>query len=125
MNEEINPQAYARAGGVLYLITIVLGIIEEAFIRGRITVAGDAAATFANLQKMEMLWRTGIAIELVMGIITIAFSMIIYVLTRPIHKELAMLSLLFCSIATAVETAYSMQLVEALFPLGTGAYLKA
>src|SRR3954463_12200534 len=125
MNEEINPQAYARAGGVLYLITIVLGIIEEAFIRGRITVAGDAAATFANLQKMEMLWRTGIAIEMLMGIITIALSVILYVLTRPVHKELALLALLFGSIATAVESAYSMQLVEALFPLGKNSYLAA
>src|SRR4051812_2621549 len=60
MNGEINPQRYARAGGVLYLIIIVLGIIEEAFIRGRIAVAGDAAATFANLRKMAVLWRAGV-----------------------------------------------------------------
>lgn len=65
MNDEINPQVYARVGGVLYLLMIVLGIVEEFFIRGRIMVPGDAAATFANLQKMAMLWRTGIAIELV------------------------------------------------------------
>src|SRR5215217_2512929 len=99
MNEEINPQVYARAGGILYLIMIALGIIEEFFVRGRIAVAGDAAATFANLQKMALLWRTGIAIELVMVIITIVLSVILYVLTRPVQKELALLALLFSSIA--------------------------
>lgn len=124
MNEGINPQIYARVGGVLYLIMIALGIIEEFFVRGRITVR-DAAVTFANLQQMEMLWRTGIAIELVMAIITIVLSVILYVLTRPVHKELALLALLFSSIALAVESAYAMQLVEALFPLGKNAYLTA
>lgn len=125
MNEEINPQVYARVGGVLYLIMIALGIVEEFFIRGRITVGGDAAATFANLQKMAMLWRTGIAIELLMVILTIALSLVLYVLTKPVHKELALLALLFSSIALAVESAYSVQLVEALFPLGKNAYLTA
>jgi hypothetical protein len=125
MNREINPQVYARVGGVLYLIMIALGIIEEFFIRGRITVAGDAAATFANLQKMKMLWRTGIAIELVMIIITTVVALVIYVLTRPVHKDLALLALLFYSIAIAVQSAYSIQLVEALFPLGRNAYLTA
>jgi hypothetical protein len=125
MNNEINPQVYARVGGVLYLIIIALGMIEEAFIRGRITVGGDAAATFANLRKMEMLWRTGIAIEMLVIIITIALSVVLYVLTRPVHKELALLALLFSTIATAVEGAYSIQLVEALFPLGRNSYLTA
>ena len=41
MNGEIDPQLYARAGGVLYPIMIVLGAIEEAVVRGRITT-GDA-----------------------------------------------------------------------------------
>jgi hypothetical protein len=69
MNREINPQLYARAGGILYLLVIALGFIEEVFIRGRITTGGDAAVTFANLQKMEMLWRTGIVLELLLIIL--------------------------------------------------------
>jgi len=117
MNNEIDPSAYARVGGVLYLIIIALGMFEELFIRGRITAA--------NLRSMEMLWRTGIVMELVILIATIALSVILYVLTRPVHKELALLALLFSSIATAVEGAYVMQLVEALFPIGGNAYLTA
>ena len=117
MQSEINPQIYARAGGVIYVATIVLGIIQEAFIRGRVNAA--------NLHQMEMLWRAGIAIELVMGIITVVFSVILYVLTRPVHKELALLAFVFANVATAIETSYAIQLVEALFPLGTSAYLKA
>jgi hypothetical protein len=125
MNREINPQVYARAGGILYLLIILIGFTEEFFIRGRITVAGDASATFANLRKMEMLWRTGIAMEMVLVILGLAVSVILYVLTRPVHRELALLAFLFNAMATAVESAYAMQLVEALFPIGSNAYLAA
>ena len=76
MHREVNPQVYAKAGGILYLLIIVIGFTEEFFIRGRVKVAGDAAATFANLEQMEMLWRTGIALELVMVILTIALAIV-------------------------------------------------
>jgi len=125
MNREINPQVYARVGGVLYLMIIAIGFTEEFFIRGRIVVSGNAAATFANLQKMELLWRAGIAMELLIVILTVVLAVVLYVLTRPVQKELALLALLFNVIAIAVESAYAIQLVEALFPLGSNAYLSA
>jgi len=40
-NSSTSPQAYARACGAFYLITIVLGAMGEAVIRGRIIVPGD------------------------------------------------------------------------------------
>ena len=124
MHRDIDPRTYARVGGILYLIMIALGIFQEFFVRGRIAAA-DAAATFANLQRMERLWRLGIAAELVMVVVTIVLAVILYVLTKPVHEELALLAMIFGLVATAVEAAYSMQLVEALFPLGSNAYLTA
>ena len=122
---ETSPQVYARIGGVLYLITIVLGTVGELFVWGGIVVPGDATTTVANLRSMESLWRFGIASELFLGICTIVLALIIYVLLRPVSRDLAMLATFFGLIAIAVETAYSLQLVEALFPLGNAAYLKA
>ena len=46
-------------------------------------------------------------------------------LTAAVSRDLALLATFFNLIAIAVETAYSLQLVEALFPLGNAAYLKA
>jgi hypothetical protein len=120
-----SPRFYARIAGALYLITIVLGAAEEFLIRGRIVVPGNAAATAANLKSMEFLWRLGIASELFLGIITIVFALILYVLLKPVSKHLALLMTFFGLLATAVETAYSLNLVEAMFPMGTAAYLKA
>ncbi len=122
---EVSPQVPARIGGALYLIMIVLGIIEEVFVRGRIIVWGDATATAANLRSMESLWRFGIAAETVSGITATGLALIVYLLTRRVSRDLALLAAFFNLIAIAVETAYSLQLVEALFPLGSAGYLKA
>jgi len=124
-NTTTSPQVYARIGGVLYLITIVLGAVGELFVRGNIVVAGDAAATAANLRSMESLWRFGIASEMFSGICTIILGLILYVLLKPVNKNLALLATFFNLIAIGVQTAYALQLVDALLPLGNATYLKA
>ena len=121
----MTPRVYARIAGVLYLITIVLGAMEEMAIRSRIVVPGDGLATAANLKSMEWLWRLGIASEMVLAIITIVVALILYALLKPVSKDLALLMTFFGLTAVAVETAYALHLVEALFPLGNAAYLKA
>jgi hypothetical protein len=122
---ETSPQVYARIGGALYLIIIVLGIFGEAFVRGRIVVSGDAAATAANITSMEPLWRFGLAAEFLALICTIALAMIYFVLLRPVSKELNLLAAFFRLVSITVEAVAAMNLVTALFPLGNAAYLKA
>src|SRR4051794_20888468 len=118
---DISPQIYARIGGLMYLIIIVLGAVGELVVRSRILVPGDAAATAANLQSLESLWRFGIASELIVGVCTIVLSLVLYVLLRPVSRDLALLATFFNLIAIAVQAAYSVKLIEALFPLGNAA----
>jgi hypothetical protein len=122
---DMSPQSYARIGGVLYLITIVVGIFNEAFVKGKIIVAGNAMATAANLRSMESLWRIGIAGQMLMVICTVTLTLVLYVLLRPVNKNLALLATFFSLVASAVDSAYSLHLVEALFPMGNAEYLKA
>ena len=124
-NGEISPQVYARTGGVLYLITIIVGIFNEAFVKGKIIVSGDAIATAANLRAMESLWRIGIAGQMLMVICTVALTLVLYVLLKPINKNLALLATFFSLVATTVDSSYSLYLVQALFPLGNSGYLSA
>ena len=118
-------QVWARLSGLLYLIVIVLGASEELFIRGRIVVEGNATATAANLRALESLWRLGIASELFLGICTIVMAVALYVLLRPVHRDLALLATFLNLVAIAVETSTSLRLVEALYPVGHAAYLDA
>jgi hypothetical protein len=122
---ETSPQVYARIGGALYLINIVLGFFGEAFVRGRLIVSGDAAKTAANLTSMEPLWRLGIASEFLALIAVVVLAMIYFVLLRPVSRELNLLATFLRLVAIAVQAIAVLNLASALFPLGNAAYLKA
>src|SRR5437899_11575169 len=122
---EQSPQLFARVGGVLYLIIIVVGLFGEAFVRDRLVVPGDAAATATNIRSMESLWRFHIAAELFLLICAVALLMILFVLLKPVHRELALLAAFFNLVSIGLEAAITMYLLEALFPLGNAGYLTA
>ena len=122
---ESSPQLYARIGGALYLLIIVIGLFEEAFVRDKLIVSGDAAATANNIMASESLWRFHIAAELFLLMCAIALLTILFVLLKPVSRELTLLALFFNLVSISLEAATAMYLVVALFPLGTAAYLKA
>ena len=125
LQAEASPRVLSRIGGVLYLIIIVIGLFGEAFVRDRLIVSGDAAATPANIRAMESLWRFGIAAEFFLLICAISLAPILYILLKPVSKGLALLAMFFDLVSMAVEAATTMTLLEALFPLGNAAYLRA
>jgi hypothetical protein len=122
---EPSPRVLARIGGVLYLIIIVIGLFDEAFVRGKIMVPGDAAATAANMRSMESLWRFSVAGEYLLLICAIALALIFFVLLRPVSRDLALLAVFFNLVSVAVEAAVQLNLLGALFALGNADYLKA
>jgi len=63
---KISAKTYAKIDGVLYLIIIAIGLWGEAFVREKLIVSGNAAATAANIRSMEWLWRLAIGAELIL-----------------------------------------------------------
>ena len=122
---EQSPQLYARIGGALYLTIIVIGLFGEAFVRDRLIVSGNAAATAANVMSHESLWRFHIAAEIFLLICAVALLLILFVLLRPVSRDLALLAVFFNLVSIGIEAATTMYLLEALFPLGNAGYLKA
>jgi hypothetical protein len=122
---ETSPQIYARIGGGLYLIIIVIGLIGEAFVRNRLIVSGDATATATNIMSHELLWRFHIATELFLLICAIALLLILFALLRPVNRDLASLAIFFNLVSIGIEADITLHLTEALFPLGNAGYLKA
>src|SRR5437016_11339067 len=122
---EQSPQLYARIGGALYLTIIVIGLFGEAFVRDRLIVSGNAAATAANVMSHESLWRFHIAAEIFLLICAVALLLILFVLLRPVSRDLALLAVFFNLVSIGIEAATTLYLVGALFPLGNAGYLKA
>jgi hypothetical protein len=123
--KQASPQNYARFGGLLYLVIIVAGALGELFIRGKLVVPGNAAATASNILTSESLWRLGIAGDLVMHVCDVFVMWALYVLLRPVSRNLALLNLLLNLIQTAVLAANKLNLLVPLLLLGDAPYLKA
>jgi len=120
-----SPQVYARIGGLAYLIIIVAGFTGEMLIRNKLIVSGDPVATAHNIMASPLLWRIGIAGDLLMHVCDLIVAMVYYMLFRPVNKNLARLALFFGIIQTAVLVANKMNLMMPLLLLGNDDYLKA
>ena len=122
---ETSPQIYARIGGVLYLMIIVIGFSSEFFVRVKLVVSGDVTATANNIASSESLWRISIACELILLVCAVALTLIVYVLLRPVNKNLALLAVLFNIVEFPIEAVSKLCLLAALFFSGSADYLKA
>jgi Domain of unknown function (DUF4386) len=122
---QTSPQVYARIGGVLYLIIIVIGFSSEFFVREKLVVSGDVTATAHNIMASESLWRITIAGALILLVCSIALTLILYVLLRPVNKTLALLAVFFNIVEFPIEAASKLCLFAALFLSGNADYLKA
>jgi len=122
---EFSPQSYARIAGVLYLINIVAGLLDEMFVRNAMVVSGDAAATAFNIAQSPLLWRIGIAGDLIMQVTDVPLMLILYLLLKPVNRNLALMAMLFTLVQTASLVANKLNLMLPLFLSADAAYLKA
>lgn len=119
--DNFSPKLYARIGGIAYLVIIIAGALGELFIRGKLVVAGDAQATANNISASPLLWRLGIAGDLVMHLCDIVVMLVFYTLLRPVNRNIALMALLFNFTQTAVLVANKLNLLVPLFLLDKNA----
>src|SRR5712671_38093 len=97
----MNVQRYARIAGVLFLLSMVAGGFGEAYIPSKLIVSGDPAATVANLKNFDFLYRLGFAAFMLESLCDVTLALILYVLLKPVGKELSLLAAFFGLIASA------------------------
>jgi len=62
---EASPRLNARIAGAFYLVTILTRMFVEIFVRNRLVVSDNAAATATNILAHEPLWRLGFATDII------------------------------------------------------------
>jgi hypothetical protein len=117
-------QTYARIAGVLFLLSIVAGAFGEAYVPSKVIVSGDATATATNITAFDSLFRMGFASYLVEAVCDIALTLILYVLLRPVRKDLALLAAFFGLVSTALFGVAELFYFAASLILGGADYLK-
>lgn len=120
---KISPQKYARIAVLLYIVVIVAGVFAQFFVRSRLIIPGDAAATAANIMASEWLFRFSIASDLIATLCYFLLAFALYALLKPVHKNLALLFLLVVSISTAIFCLNFLNQFAPLLLLGGAGYL--
>src|SRR5437870_10495722 len=117
-------QRYARIAGVLFLLSLVAGGFGEAYIPSKLMVAGDAAATAANIKNFDFLYRLGFAGFLIESLCDITLGLILYVLLKPVSKELSLLAAFFGLMGTALFACAELFYFAPPLIMGGAGYLK-
>ncbi len=121
----VSPQLYARIGGVLYVYILVAGTFAELFVRSKLVVSRDAAATAANIMAGESLFRLGFSAELLHLACDVAVAMLLYALLRPVDRNIALLAAFMRLASDVILAIASLSHFAALHLLGGSEYLKA
>src|SRR5215468_3438531 len=90
-----SPRLRARIAGALWLTIIVAASFAEFYVRGRVVVDSDAAATATNILAHEPLYRLGAAAVLIYLLCDTAVALILYELLRPVSRSLSLLASFF------------------------------
>lgn len=118
----ISQQTAARIAGAMYLITIATGmLVVTPFIWAR---GGDAAQRAQNIIESEQLFRIQIAADLVTitGVVILIWAL--YVLLKPVDRNLAVLAMLLRLAEVAIFSVATLGSLVALVLLSGADYLK-
>ncbi|WP_304169407.1 DUF4386 domain-containing protein [Phenylobacterium aquaticum] len=116
--ERPSPRALARLTGLLYLYIIVAAMFSEAFVRSRLIVSGDPAATVRNIAASEGLWRWGVAANVSTTLCDVAVAALLFVLLAPVNRTASLTAAAFRLAYAAAMAASAAFLVAPLLLLG-------
>ena len=121
--DEISPQISARIAGFLYLTIITLGIFAEVFVRERLVVNLDAAATARNILAHEQLYRLGFVAGIIVCLCGLPLTLIFYNFFRLVNRSLALLEVFFALVTISIESVNLLNHFAPLILLGGERYL--
>lgn len=124
MTNAATPVAQSRAArlaGAMFLFINATGIFAEVFIRGSL-LSGNTAQVAQNIIDSERLYRLSIACDLVMLTGGLVLIWALYVLLRPVNRDLALLAVLLRIVETAVTVGATIASLVAVRLLSDADY---
>ena len=115
----------ARVAGLLWLLTAVTAGFALIYVRPKLIVFGDPAATASNIIAFESLFRAAIAGYILSQIFALFFGLTIFRLFKGVHKTLATVFLTSLLVSAGVGVVNSFNNLGALVVLTNPVYLKA
>jgi hypothetical protein len=114
----------ARVVGFTYLFALVPAIFAEFYVPAQLIVYNNAAETARNLAAHERLFRLGTASNLIVFAVDVVLITALYVVLKPVNRNLALLAAFWGLIETAVLVVTTLNDFEVLRVLSGADYLR-
>jgi len=85
-----SPRSAALIAGISYIALFILGIFGNFFVRESLVDSNDAAATFANIQDAEALFRAGLVSFLIIFILDVIVAWALYIVFKSVNRHLSL-----------------------------------
>lgn len=121
---DTSSKAYSRAVGIFLILTVWGGWFGELYVPSQM-MTGDAATTAANLRVNDNLFRLGFAAYLVEAFSDVVLAWLFYILLKPVHRDLALLSAFFGLVSMLLFATTKMLYFAAPMFLKESGYLTA
>ncbi len=122
---EASPRSLARMAGVFQGLEGLTATFGQVVVLGRLVVAGNAAATAANILGHERLFRLGFASSLIGVVFHIAWALLLYDLLKPVNRRVSLLAAFVILVGCAIQALTCLFYLAPLLVLGGGSSLSA
>jgi hypothetical protein len=120
-----HPKRLARVTGAMYLIVAIFGALAIIFVRGKVYIPGDAAATAAKVIENSGLVRFGVIADLFQATLFVFVGIGFYLLLKHVHAGAALALLTLVAIATSIMCLDNVFQFESLRVATDGSYATA
>ena len=120
---EASPRFKARMAGVFQLLEALTATFGQVIIRNRLVVAGNGAATAANILGHEKLFWLGFALSLIGVAFHIVWAALMYELLKPVNKSVSLAAAFVILVGCAMQALTSFLYLSPLLILqGSGSW---
>jgi len=112
-----------RVAGFMFLFSLMVPFLNWTFLLSKLIVAGNIMATANNIVANQLLFRIGMTIELIMSAGLIVLALTLYIILKPVNKDLALLALLWKLVEATIAAAIVLVSFIALQFLNGDAYV--
>ena len=122
ITDHLAPEKVARIAGGFYLTYILASVLATMLANIGL---GDAQQVYQAIVTNEGSFRLGLVIALTTGFLFLMAAWGLYVLLRPVNKDLALLFLLLNAVGVAIQGASMLSLASAMLQEGGAGHMQA
>ena len=92
-NVDSSQRKAAKIAGFMFLLIVIGWTLNWIFVDSKLQGVGNAMATANNIRAHELLFRIGMANELIFSISGMVLALALYTMLKPVNRHLALLAL--------------------------------